>query len=361
MISVLEWLYNCWPWITMMGVILGIISVLTGIHIFKIGEKTRSFVLLNSFSLGLVITFLCLAGIVNNSFVRVPYLRGKTVDEAISVLKDRNLDVLYPFGEKYGSETGGKIVRQQDYEDGKLVIKGTCILLLYDSASDSSPKETTIITVPNLVGEKYIDVVKKLADVGLLHRITSDNGKPATIDNLYVASQSIASGISVPKGSIIDLELTSTVDSITDTNKPNRMASVPNLINMDEKDAQELLLENGFMVTIQAPKALDDSLDHYYIISQSIEAGTEVPIGTHITLEKGAVKVGAQVTVPNLIGMEQSEATALLINQGLSFQVSVKASEANSSIYYVLNQSVSPNSQVTSGTIIRLELTSKKP
>lgn len=65
--------------------------------------------------------------------------------------------------------------------------------------------------------------------------------------------------------------------------------------------ASKYQLEKGFMLSIQAPKALDDSLDHYYIISQSIDAGTEVPVGTHITLEKGAVKVGAQVTVPNLL------------------------------------------------------------
>ena len=198
-------------------------------------------------------------------------------------------------------------------------------------------------------------------ELQLFHRITSDNSELFTLDKLFVVSQSIASDISVPVGLIISLELTSTVDSISDTSNSTLMVSVPNLINMEEKEAQAILLEKGFMLSIQAPKALDDSLDHYYIISQSIDAGTEVPVGTHITLEKGAAKVGAQVTVPNLIGMEQSEATALLINRGLSFQVSVKAYEANSSIYYVLNQSVSPNTQVTSGTIIRLEMTSKKP
>ena len=196
--------------------------------------------------------------------------------------------------------------------DNTIVIKGTNILLDYDTASEGLANSAAYVTVPNLVGEKYTDAIDSLIKAGLFHRIVGNNSELFTLDNLFVASQSIASDISVPAGSIIGLELSSTVDTISDTSNSTLMVSVPDLINMEEKEAQELLLEKGFKVSIQAPKALDDSLDHYFIISQSIKAGTEVPVGINITLEKGAVKVGAQVTVPDLIGMEQSEATALL-------------------------------------------------
>ena len=325
-------------------------------------DKQRTPFVLTSLALGLAITFLCLAGIVYGGFVRVPHLQGKTIDDAIFELNEKEIYSFYPSGQTYNNEVGRKIVTDLGCSDKTLVIKGTKILLDYDTTSEGLANIPAPVRVPNLVGEKYTDAIDKLAKAGLFHRINDDNSSELfTIDKLFVASQSIAPDISVPTGSIIGLELTSTVDAISDTSNSTLMVSVPDLINMEEKEAQELLLEKGFKVSIQAPKALDDSLDHYFIISQSIKAGTEVPVGINITLEKGAVKVGAQVTVPDLIGMEQSEATALLINRGLSFQVSMKASDANSGIYYVIDQSISPNSQVTSGTIIRLELSSKKP
>lgn len=357
MVKMIEWLYSSWEWIAIASVIIGII----GVFIQTRKKQQRSGIALTSLLLGLAITFLCLVGIVHGGFTQVPHLRGITVDEAIFELNNIGLNAFYPSGQMYNNEVGRKTVTDLGCTDNTIVIKGTNILLDYDTASEGLANIAAPVRVPNLVGEKYTDAIDKLIKAGLFHRIADNNSELLTLDKLFVASQSIAPDISVPTGSIIGLELTSTVDAISDTSNSTLMVSVPDLINMEEKEAQELLLEKGFKVSIQAPKALDDSLDHYFIISQSIKAGTEVPVGINITLEKGAVKVGAQVTVPDLIGMEQSEATALLINRGLSFQVSMKASDANSGIYYVIDQSISPNSQVTSGTIIRLELSSKKP
>ena len=354
--NVIKWLFNLWPWIIILGVIIGLVPpIVKKIKELLVGKPkyiVRSIMLI----IYLVIAIISFAGFTYGAFTYVPDLYDHTVREAKSMLQEKGLIISYPFGEHSDDDTDNRKVIFQEYKANSLVLKGTHVLIGYDLASYSSAIETRATIVPNLVGEKYTEAIDKLVKAGLFHHIVGNSNE------LFVVSQSIASNTSVPEGSIIGLELKSNVDTIGgDANNSILMVAVPSLVNMDEKAAKDLLLEKGFMVSIQAPTALDDSLDHYYIISQSIDAGTEVPVGTHITLEKGAVKVGAQVTVPNLIGMEQSEATALLINRGLSFQVSVKASEANSSMYYVINQSVSPNSQVTSGTIIRLELSSKKP
>ncbi|MCD8107091.1 MAG: PASTA domain-containing protein [Oscillospiraceae bacterium] len=65
--------------------------------------------------------------------------------------------------------------------------------------------------------------------------------------------------------------------------------------------------------------------------------------------------------VPNVVGLEQSDAINLLYLNGLSFQVSWDSSMAYSDVYYIEAQSIEEGSEVEMGTVIGLTLTSDVP
>ena len=68
------------------------------------------------------------------------------------------------------------------------------------------------------------------------------------------------------------------------------------------------------------------------------------------------------VTVPNLLRMEQMEAKELLELLGLEFQVWwTEENDADSNVYYIIDQSIPSGSTVPAGSLIRLELSVKKP
>lgn len=352
----IEWMFEAWPWIAAASVVVGIITVIIAMTTKNMCDKQKRVVIITSIILGCMIAFLCLSAVISIEFVRVPCLYGMTFQEAKYELEKIKLGYSFPFGEQYSNDDD-RIIKYQYYESNIIVKKGTEIQLSFNDLG-AKANETHEITVPDLVGRKYIDAVNILSETGLLHRITGQTGD---LNTLYVASQSIPSRLSVPSGSIISLELTNANAAVFENQTTGRMVNVPNLINMEEKAATKLLLEKEFAVSVQNPIELDDSLAHYYIIAQSIRAGEEVPVGTQITLEKSSVKVGIPVVVPNLIGMEQKEAAKALINRGLSFQVWLTFSENTAKEFYVVGQSIEADSQVLSGTIIRLELSSKKP
>lgn len=69
-----------------------------------------------------------------------------------------------------------------------------------------------------------------------------------------------------------------------------------------------------------------------------------------------------KILVPNVVGMEQIEATELISAKGLQFQV--WWTEENNIIaehYYIIDQSIKEGTSVEGGTLIELELSPTKP
>ena len=67
------------------------------------------------------------------------------------------------------------------------------------------------------------------------------------------------------------------------------------------------------------------------------------------------------VIVPNVVGKEQMEAVDLLVEQGFEFEVQVDADliAEEGEPYWVIEQSIPPETQVPDGTKIILSLSSK--
>lgn len=104
------------------------------------------------------------------------------------------------------------------------------------------------------------------------------------------------------------------------------------------------------------------------IDAQSIEAGTVIKKHTIVELSyRYPVNVeeftGEKVSVPNVVGMEQMEATSLLTERGLQFQVwwTDNGDFEYSDTYYIIGQSIPAGSDIPAGTLIKLELSPMKP
>lgn len=129
------------------------------------------------------------------------------------------------------------------------------------------------------------------------------------------------------------------------------LVSTPNVTGLTLADAETALTQNGF--SINTTQEYNDSYPADCVISQNIAAGTSVAKGTMISL---VVSLGTQpvqqVTVPNVKGISITDATSQL--SGLGLIVSTSYAYSNSTVDYVTEQSVAPNTVVTAGTTVTL-------
>lgn len=134
------------------------------------------------------------------------------------------------------------------------------------------------------------------------------------------------------------------ITTMSDT-EDEELYEVPNVVGMSLSQAEELVGNNLEITT----KEEESSKDAGEVISQSIEADTEVEKGRTIilTVSSGQKKL----TVPNVTGDSQATATKTLKNLG--FNVNVE-SEYSSSVTegYVISQSPSGGLKAAKGTTV---------
>lgn len=221
-----------------------------------------------------------------------------------------------------------------------------------------------MVDVPSVIGKNYITAITLLTQNDLQYkvRVPEENGIP--LDQYNISYQSITAGSSVPEETIIELELSLEEVEVQPIHEESSdLILIPNLIGLEEQEAVNLLMSIGLKSNVYWLQENDETADYYYILNQSIPEGSLVAVGTVVELERSSKQPGTPVEMPNVIGMEQIEATSLLMKNGLQFQVwwSEEENETSSDIYYIKDQSIQAGSTVTAETIIELELTSQNP
>ena len=100
---------------------------------------------------------------------------------------------------------------------------------------------------------------------------------------------------------------------------------VPNVVGMSVADASEALTQAG--LTAKATYAESTEYEKDFIISQDIEAGTNVSPGTVLNLVVSSGKV-VGVAVPDVVGKTEAEAKVQLENEGFKVQKQIQDSAA---------------------------------
>ena len=170
------------------------------------------------------------------------------------------------------------------------------------------------IEVPDVTQMTSEKAKKTIEDAGLkVGKVTTESND--TVPEDVVISQLPEAKTKVGKGSEVSLVVSS--GAATD------MVEVPDLTGMTFDDANQQLVDLN--LDVYQINDYSDDVPEGVVISQSIDPGTQVAVGTTVTLD---VSLGAQpteqVTVPDVSGMAGSDASDAMKGAGLTLDYDVR-------------------------------------
>lgn len=265
--------------------------------------------------------------------VKVPDLRGMTLEEAKEELKGTGLGIREENEKKASSKYGEGEIMEQDPESGEKVDKHTTI-----KVTISSGEEPQMTTVPNVVNQPEDQAEKMIRDANLVVKHGQSQNSD-TVEEGCVISCSPNVGEEIEEGE--------TVTIIVSLGKNE--ATVPNLVDKSASDAEAALSKAG--LTGNPTEDYDDSVPKGYVISQGIDAGTSVESGTSVDYVVSLGPDTEYVTVPSLSNCDEQTARQRLTDEGLVASVDYAYS---SSVRqgYVISQTAGAGSSVEAGTTI---------
>ncbi len=234
-----------------------------------------------------------------------------------------------------------------------LIIFGLSVLLGYLFLQVYLPAYTNhgeTVSVPDLNGYTFDEVKAQLEASGLQYEVSPDSGYSTDLKPYAVLKHIPGPNALVKNDRKIYLTLNA-------QNAP--LLRMPNLVNTPLKNVQEILanmgLERGDIVYVP-DIGINVVLEQKYR-GQSIVEGAEIPKGARIDLVVGDGLGNQILSVPNMVGMEISEAEFVILGSGL--RVGQKRYLPNDTIPagHVFNQIPEAGSQVKTGEIIELWIT----
>jgi penicillin-binding protein 1A len=127
-------------------------------------------------------------------------------------------------------------------------------------------------------------------------------------------------------------------------------APVPSVIGMQRKEARAVLLDAGFIVSVE----IGDSLSPKgQVFGQSPSGGTVTLLGTRVTIEV-STGVPPLVSVPRVVGMRGLAAKKLLESLGLVVETVREETRNPNKVGYVIAQDPGAQTQVTVGATVTI-------
>ncbi|MEG2368740.1 MAG: Stk1 family PASTA domain-containing Ser/Thr kinase [Raoultibacter sp.] len=283
--------------------------------------------------IGIIVAIIALAGIAiglttcgGGTGIAVPDVTGKTQEEATSTLKAAGFEVSTSTVKNDKVETG-KVV-SQDPKGGEKREKGTKVNLNVSGGADQVP-------IPDLTNMTADEARKALDGAGLKSQSGTAEYSSSVAVN-HVIRQDPAAGGKATKGATITFYLSLGAQAI----------DVPDVTNYGEASAISTLEGAGFKATVE--REYSSSIDQGLVISYSPSGKQDKGATITLTISKGQDPASAKITIPGVIGMTVSEATAALQNAG--FDVYVAGDDSASAIVSKQN----PTGTAKKGTTITL-------
>jgi serine/threonine-protein kinase len=223
-------------------------------------------------------------------------------------------------------------VQRQNPQAGARVDEGSTITLIVSAG----PGE---VAVPDVTGLRVATARDRLEEEALQVRVREEFS--SDVPRGRVIETTPAAGIKVEKGKQVTLVVSAGVEQ----------AEVPDVVGIDEAQAEERLVETGFNVRI-IEEVSDE--DPGTVLTQNIPAGSEEDRGT--TVEITVATRGERVTVPNLVGMSISDASAELSERDLTMRVSTRGIDDSADQGQVISQRPDPGSEVLKGTSVNVTI-----
>ena len=210
--------------------------------------------------------------------VYMPDVVGLSKEKAEQELKDLGLFVKTDTAE---SEIKKEYICAQQYKYGEAVDKGSEVNLtvsLGKNEYDNSKKTE----VPNVVGEKWDDA-RKMASDKRIYIYKSDVKNSDTVEKDIVMKQSLKAKSKVEEGSDLGVDVSLGINT----------THVPDVVYKSFDEASKLMNDSKIKIEVTYQKSDVVAKDH--VISQSVEAGTEVKVWSTVSLciSEGSDKIDA--------------------------------------------------------------------
>ena len=201
------------------------------------------------------------------------------------------------------------------------------------------------VTVPNFVGEQSEDVINSKAYSESFSFHVTMAVDPNTPEG-QIITQKPEAGRSVVLGSDkIDIELTVSTGIVKTT--------MPDMVNHEYREATIALQKLGFVVKTKTVSS--DSVTAGYVVSTDPAANEELASGSTVTLSVSGGPEVKEVTMPNLVGMSKTEATAALTQ--LNLQVgSITEVESDYDAGTIVWQNVAAGEKLAENSIVYLKV-----
>jgi len=159
------------------------------------------------------------------------------------------------------------------------------------------------VEMPEVAGMKLSKAKDTLAAAGLDYNVTYEESSEYEED--IVIGSNIKAGRMVAEGTVVELTVSAGAEGV----------SIIDVTGKSLAEATALLEKDGFQVNrTEVPST---TVDKGNVVSQSPAAGEKVPRGATVTLEISSGPDTSKVSVPNVMGMTEMDATVTLTEAGL--------------------------------------------
>ncbi len=269
--------------------------------------------------------------------VTVPNVMNLSVQEAKDQLVA--LGFVPKIGYAYSNVIAkGNVISQSEdpYTDCQY---GAKISLVVSSGVDPSVQtKVKDVKVPSFIGKSYQSAIDEAKKLGLTLSVSEKRYSSEYAENTII-SQDISGGSTVKTGDTINLVISLGKEII----------KVPDCQYKSESAAKATL--NNLGLKVSTTYQINDSVSVGLVISQSPAANTTLKPGDTVKL---VISKGSDlVTVPNVVGMTEANATSKLSGLGLNVSVEYENSDTAAS-GTVIKQNASTNSKMQKGSDITI-------
>jgi serine/threonine-protein kinase len=264
------------------------------------------------------------------TLVEVPNVTGISQDEALQRLQGEGFVVRTSFEPSETVEAGNVIRTVPTF--GTMVEEGSTI----DLFVSSGPQE---VPVPPVVGETLDEARRLITDAGLTVGQVTERAD-ATFAEGIVISQDPPQGVRVGTDAPVNLVVSTGPETVI----------IPDVVNQTERDATAAITGLGLLVRVQ--DEYSDTVEADQVIRTDPVAGTEALLGDTVLI---VVSLGQEpVEVPDLIGLNQDQATDALSERGLEMSATTQPVADADQNGIVISQDPTAGERLLPGTTVNV-------
>lgn len=288
------------------------------------------------------------------AFVAVPEVVGASQGDALGKLQEAGLSAQV-FNDYSATLPRGEVMGQLPRTGQSVPTASEAVLLV---SSGPSASVTAAVPLLNVVGAGEADAISRLQAAGLSPQIVREYS-PFIPDGTVVdqlPNMSTLAEMPEKKSSLVWLWVLLAVLAIAAIGVGgylwyNRTATVPNVVQLTQADAEAAITAAGFKVGAVGTTQTISAAEVGKVVTQTPSPSGQARVGSEI----GIIVSGGQklFPVPNVTGQTQANAESAIKNAGLTSQVT-QAYSSTIAKGSVISQAPAADTQVPSGTAIQI-------